>query len=139
VAQLRATRREAGRGRLIAVSAADPLNLTGIITPGERIPALGTNRILYEDGVPVLARSGGQTRPLTPAAADHLTKLAPALIRRAMGPALRAQLALSGVPAAAAILERPPRRRSRRDATQSEPAGVSLDATADVTARSDSP
>jgi ATP-dependent Lhr-like helicase len=135
VGQLRATRREAGGGRLIAVSVGDPLNLTGIITPGERIPAVGTNRILYEDGVPVLARSAGQTRPLTPAAADHMTKLAPALIRRGVGPALRAQLALSGVPAAAAVLERPPRRRSRRDATQAEPAGVSHD----VTARFDSP
>jgi len=139
VARLRAIRRVPRPGRLIAISAADPLNLTGIITPGERIPALATNRILYEDGVPVLARSGGQTQPLTPAAADHLTKLAPALIRRGMGPALRAQLALSGVPAAAAMLERPPRQRSRRDATQSRPAGVSLDVTADVTARSDAP
>ncbi len=134
VGQLRATRREAGGGRLIAVSAADPLNLTGIVTPGERIPALGTNRILYEDGVPVLARAGGQTRPLIPAAADRLTKLAPALIRRGMGPALRAQLALSGVPATAARLERPPRRRFRRDATLTEPAGVSDD----VAARPDS-
>ena len=129
VGQLRATRREAAAGHLIGISAADPLNLTGIITPGERVPALGSNRVLFEDGVPVLARVAGQTRPLVPEAADRVTKLAPALIRRGMGPALRAQLALSGVPAAGAQLERPPRRRSRR-ATPMPPAGVSGDTTA---------
>ena len=129
VGQLRATRREAAAGHLIGISAADPLNLTGIITPGERVPALGSNRVLFEDGVPVLARVAGQTRPLVPEAADRVTKLAPALIRRGMGPALRAQLALSGVPAAGALLERPPRRRSRR-ATPMPPAGVSGDTTA---------
>lgn len=35
------------------ISATDPLNLIGIILPGERIPALHTNRILFRDGLPV--------------------------------------------------------------------------------------
>jgi ATP-dependent Lhr-like helicase len=125
VGQLRAIRRDPGQGRLVGLSAADPLNLTGIVTPGERIPALATNRILFEDGAPVLARVAGENRGLTPDAADRMTKLVPALIRRGVGPALRAQLALTGVPAAGAILERPPRRRSRRAATPTPPAVVS--------------
>ena len=47
-----------------SISAADPLNLTGIVTPGERVPALAGNRILYEDGNPVMALVAGQIKPL---------------------------------------------------------------------------
>jgi ATP-dependent Lhr-like helicase len=125
VAQLRAIRRLGGHGRLIGLSAADPLNLTGIVTPGERVPALTTNRILYEDGVPVLARVAGETRVLDATAEERMTKLAPALIRRGISPALRMQLALSGVPAAGATLERPPKRRPRRGATPTPSGSVS--------------
>ena len=35
---------------LLSVSAADPLNLSGVILPGERTPALGKNRILFRNG-----------------------------------------------------------------------------------------
>jgi ATP-dependent Lhr-like helicase len=34
------------------ISAADPLNLVGIILPGERVPAISGRSILYRDGVP---------------------------------------------------------------------------------------
>jgi ATP-dependent helicase Lhr and Lhr-like helicase len=37
----------------MVISATDPLNLIGIILPGERIPALHTNRILFRNGLPV--------------------------------------------------------------------------------------
>ena len=60
VGQLRAVRRLDGGGRLNGPSAADRLNLTGIITPGERTPGLTSNRVLYRDGVPALAREAGQ-------------------------------------------------------------------------------
>jgi ATP-dependent Lhr-like helicase len=120
VGELRATRREAPAGQLVALSAADPLNLTGIITPGERIPALGGNRILYQDGVPMLAFVAGQPRPLAPVDADRLGELTSALVRKRIGPALRARLGLSGMPAAADV----PRRRPRRNATLTAPAGV---------------
>ncbi len=36
----------------IVISATDPLNLTGILTPPPRIPATLANRILWKDGVP---------------------------------------------------------------------------------------
>jgi ATP-dependent Lhr-like helicase len=36
----------------VQVSGADPLNLVGIITPGSRIPALRTRRVVYRDGLP---------------------------------------------------------------------------------------
>src|SRR5581483_8827094 len=88
-----------------------PLNLTGILTPGERIPALARNRILYEDGVPVLALEAGRTRTLAPLEPGRIHALSRALIRRELTPALRARLAVAGGPAAAARLRREPRRK----------------------------
>ena len=117
VGQLRAVRREPGAGRLIGLSGADPLNFTGIITPGERIPALAPNRVLYEDGVPVLALVAGELRPLAAGAEARSAELAQALVRKRITPALRVQLAMSGVPAASAPMRRPGSRRR-------EPAGA---------------
>jgi len=36
----------------VALSACDPLNLVGILTPGARVPALPQNRVAFVDGVP---------------------------------------------------------------------------------------
>ena len=49
---LRAARREPKRGEIVKLSACDPLNLVGIITPGPRVPAAMPNTVTYEDGVP---------------------------------------------------------------------------------------
>jgi ATP-dependent Lhr-like helicase len=72
VERLRETRRSASDDRLITISAADPLNLTGIITPGERIRAAAGNRIVFRNGLPVSAMEGDMLRTLAelePAAA----------------------------------------------------------------------
>jgi ATP-dependent Lhr-like helicase len=54
VEALRAVRRIPRKGvELVSLSACDPLNLAGILTPGARIPALPQNRINFVDGVPV--------------------------------------------------------------------------------------
>jgi ATP-dependent Lhr-like helicase len=34
----------------ITLSAADPLNLVGILVPGERVPAISGNSVTYRDG-----------------------------------------------------------------------------------------
>jgi len=47
-------------GETVMLSASDPLNLIGIITPGQRLPALPGNRLLLRDGVPVAVRVGKQ-------------------------------------------------------------------------------
>ena len=47
------------------ISAADPLNLVGVILPGDRIPALHTNRILFRNGLPVAKQLNGVTACLT--------------------------------------------------------------------------
>src|SRR5437867_1357522 len=61
---LRSTRKASPNGELITLSAADPLNLQGILTPGPRIAAVTSNRILFRDGLPIAALEAGETRKL---------------------------------------------------------------------------
>jgi ATP-dependent Lhr-like helicase len=63
VEQLRDIRRMAADGQLIAISGADPLNLAGIVTAGERIRATRRTRIVYRDGVPLDVVEAG-ARPI---------------------------------------------------------------------------
>jgi ATP-dependent Lhr-like helicase len=53
VESLRAARRQPATGEAIVLSAADPLNLVGIIVPGERVPALTGNYVGYRDGAAI--------------------------------------------------------------------------------------
>jgi ATP-dependent Lhr-like helicase len=64
IGALRAVRREEAKGQLLSISAADPLNLVGIVTPGDRVAALRKNRIVFADGVPLAALEGGTVRQL---------------------------------------------------------------------------
>jgi ATP-dependent Lhr-like helicase len=115
VGQLRSVRRQEGAGRLIGLGAADPLNLTGIITPGERVATVARSRILYRDGVPVLALEGGEVKPMGPSAGAPTADMVQALVRKRITPALRARLAMAGVPADSLPPGgRPARRRSQR-------------------------
>lgn len=59
---LREARRQANTGSFVALSGADPLNLVGIVTPGARLPSLSSNRVLYQDGVPVAVLAGSEVR-----------------------------------------------------------------------------
>ena len=97
VGLLRNTRREQGAGQLVAVSGADPLNLVGILTPGDPVPALATNRVLFRDGVPVAVREGegkGE-KVLVEASPDEREVLRTALVRRRVAPLVRAYLGKS--------------------------------------------
>ena len=49
----------------VVISATDPLNLIGSVLPGERIPAVHTNRILFNNGLPVAKQLNGVTTCLT--------------------------------------------------------------------------
>ena len=60
VAVLRRHERDADDS-LISISAADPLNLTGVILPGARTPATAKNRILLRGGIPVATLTAGKT------------------------------------------------------------------------------
>ena len=53
VEALRKVKGAPASGHLEAVSACDPLNLVGIVTPGERVPGIPGNMVVFRDGVPV--------------------------------------------------------------------------------------
>jgi ATP-dependent Lhr-like helicase len=62
---LRSIRKAPLKGEFVTLSAADPLNLQGILTPGPRIAALTGNRILFRDGLPIAALEAGEIRRLS--------------------------------------------------------------------------
>jgi ATP-dependent helicase Lhr and Lhr-like helicase len=64
VDRLRELRRSGGDDTLTTISAADPLNLTGIITAGERLRTATGNRIVYRNGIPLAALEGDMLRTL---------------------------------------------------------------------------
>ncbi|MGH9556111.1 MAG: Lhr family helicase, partial [Terriglobales bacterium] len=61
VESLRALRRSEPTGETVTISAADPLNLVGILMPGERVPAISGKRVTLRDGVQ-LGEESGATR-----------------------------------------------------------------------------
>jgi ATP-dependent Lhr-like helicase len=96
VGRLRAVRKTQKTGELVVLSAADPLNLVGILTPEARVPAIHRNRVLFRDGVPVAALEGGRLRRLaeTELGDDQLrTLLARRSLRHPLRPHLRAPTA----------------------------------------------
>ena len=57
VESLRATRKLPPTGEVVTVSAADPMNLVGVIVPGERVPAISGHTVSYRDGVTLEAET----------------------------------------------------------------------------------
>ncbi|HUG03916.1 MAG TPA: DEAD/DEAH box helicase, partial [Steroidobacteraceae bacterium] len=78
---LRSVSRDAAVDR-VSISAADPLNLAGIVTPGDRVPALSGNRVLFEQGVPVAVQAGGEVRFLKEVPEKSQWEIRNLLIRR---------------------------------------------------------
>jgi len=77
---------------LISISAADPLNLVGIITPGGRVTAHTSNRILYRNGEPITVLEAGEPRFLVELSRTMEWKAKAALMRKATPPQLRSYL-----------------------------------------------
>lgn len=55
VESVRAMRNQPLTGETMAMSAADPLNLVGILVPGERVPAISGKSVSFRDGIAVSA------------------------------------------------------------------------------------
>jgi ATP-dependent Lhr-like helicase len=87
VGKLREVRRTPAAGTIVSLSAADPLNLIGIVTPDARLPALAGNRILYRDGSAIAVREAGEVRVLVPLDAAADWRVRQALMRRIGAPA----------------------------------------------------
>ncbi|HZD09574.1 MAG TPA: hypothetical protein VE176_15060, partial [Candidatus Limnocylindrales bacterium] len=65
VESLRAMKSIPPAGEIVTISAADPLNLAGIVVPGERVPAISGKYLSFQDGVlvdtpetPILSMAG---------------------------------------------------------------------------------
>ena len=85
VETLRRVRRAPADGAVVALSAADPLNLTGIVTLGDRIPATASTRIAFRDGAPVATLTGARKfDSLEPQAPEQEWAARNALLRRRM-------------------------------------------------------
>jgi ATP-dependent Lhr-like helicase len=64
VQRLREVRRSVPDESFVTITAADPLNLTGIVTAGDRVRVAAGNRIVYRNGVPIVAMEGDMLRSL---------------------------------------------------------------------------
>jgi ATP-dependent Lhr-like helicase len=53
-------RRRPHDGSYVCISAVDPLNLCGTLLPGDKVPALAGNRLLFRDGAPIATQVAGK-------------------------------------------------------------------------------
>ena len=83
VGRLRAVRKSEKIDELVVLSAADPLNLVGILTPEARVAAIHRNRVLFRDGLPIAAVEGGQVRRLADSSLEE-PQLRTLLARRSL-------------------------------------------------------
>jgi ATP-dependent helicase Lhr and Lhr-like helicase len=79
---LRDVRRKPRDGQYVSLSAADPLNLIGIVTPGPRLASLAGNRLLYCDGLPIATFAADEVHYLEDLPAKDQWDVQTALLRR---------------------------------------------------------
>jgi hypothetical protein len=79
---LRKKRKTPDETTWLSLSAADPLNLVGILTPGARVPSVAGNRVLYRDGVPVATVIAGKVHFLEELDAAQSWEVEKRLLRR---------------------------------------------------------
>jgi ATP-dependent helicase Lhr and Lhr-like helicase len=72
-----------GEPALVSISAADPLNLLGILLPGEKLPALPGNRLLFRGGQVVAVQLSGEVRYLESVPAETEWEWRNILVRQA--------------------------------------------------------
>jgi len=98
IALLRESRRRPLDGGLVCISGVDPLNLCGSLLPGDKVPALTGNRIVFQDGLPVATLVAGDMaslRELAPPLKEQARRL---LLGRQAASPLTAALALRPEP-----------------------------------------
>lgn len=67
--RLRMVRGRKTRGETVTISAADPLNLVGILTAGPKVAAIASHRVVFCDGVPIAVQDGEGVRGIVEGAA----------------------------------------------------------------------
>jgi len=61
VESLRAHKNLPASDQMITISAADPLNLVGILVPGERVPSISSRTVSYRDGIPIVTEAESES------------------------------------------------------------------------------
>jgi ATP-dependent Lhr-like helicase len=79
---LREVRRHANDGAFVCIAGTDPLNLVGTLLPGDKVPAVAGNRVLYRDGVAVAALVAGEFIYLTNVDSETRQQMRTRLARR---------------------------------------------------------
>jgi ATP-dependent Lhr-like helicase len=102
---LRDVRRKPPTDTYVSFSAADPLNLIGILTPGARLASLAGNRLLLRDGLPVATLAAGEIQYLEEMQPKDQWEAQVALLRRHVPVALDE---LESPPAESPPAESPP-------------------------------
>jgi ATP-dependent Lhr-like helicase len=92
ITQLREIRRKGIQNKFVAISACDPLNLVGIITPGKKVASYLGNRILFRDGIPVATIESEEVKFLMDCDKSIQWEWQEMLIKRKASPILRAYL-----------------------------------------------
>jgi ATP-dependent Lhr-like helicase len=94
VSVVRSLRKQEPSESFISISAADPLNLTGFITPGKRVASFYGNRILYRNGIPVACKEGKEVIFLEETDQETQWNMKKLLLHRDVQPELRPYLVL---------------------------------------------
>jgi ATP-dependent helicase Lhr and Lhr-like helicase len=89
VETLRKIRSKPKTGKLISISASDPLNLLGTILPGKKLAKLNTNRIVFQDGLPLAVLEGKKIQHLKEPETGKAWQVQEALVRSKFPPKLR--------------------------------------------------
>ena len=79
---LRKARSMPDDGTVVCISAADPLNLSGAVVAGDKVPRIAGARLAFCDGMPVAALVAGELRPM--AGMEALDPDRQAAVRRAL-------------------------------------------------------
>ncbi|HBK56198.1 MAG TPA: ATP-dependent DNA helicase, partial [Xanthomonadales bacterium] len=62
---LRRVRQREPDGSLVCLCGSDPLNLSGLVVAGPKLPALASTRVLYRDGMPIATLIAGEFSAVT--------------------------------------------------------------------------
>lgn len=78
---LREIRKRPLDASLVSLSGVDPLNLVGTLLPGNKVPALAGNRLVYRDGIPAAAIIAGKPHYWLELDAEAMAQLRDRLLR----------------------------------------------------------
>ncbi|MEH6421439.1 DEAD/DEAH box helicase [Pseudomonas sp. CGJS7] len=94
---LRQVRAREHDGEIVCVSAADPLNLTGSVLAGTKVPRIPGARIAFRDGVAVASLLAGQVETIEPLSAQEQREAHRLLTRRPGSAAAAAESSIDEV------------------------------------------